>query len=305
MRRIFQGMVYVLGTYAVGAWSAFASLPEEPVSTPYGKIPLPYVEPAPDDSLGAPFGPPDSLRPPPMPRPRLPDVLPFGPGELLEFSIDYGIINAGGATMEIQEVRRIAGRSCFDIHTEARSNSVFSKVYKVWDRSQTFLDAQELLPLRYEKHQREGDYKKDLLIKFDRAKNVASYENGDQVSIHPHAQDELSAFYYLRAVPLEVGREVYVDTHTNRKNYPLKVLVHRRETITVPAGTFDCYVIEPMMREGGIFSAKGKLTVWITADEKRMPVLLRTKIVVGSISASLVKYREGERARRIGGTARS
>jgi hypothetical protein len=245
------------------------------------------------------------MRPPPIPRPRLPDVLPFGPGELLEFSIDYGIINAGGATMEVQEVRRIAGRTCFDIHTEARSNSVFSKVYKVWDRSQTFLDTQELLPWRYEKHQREGSYKKDLLIKFDRIKNVASYENGDQVAMHPHAQDELSAFYYMRAVPLEVGREVFVDTHTNRKNYPLKVVVHRRETITVPAGTFDCYVIEPVMREGGIFTAKGKLTIWITADERRMPVLLRTKIVVGSISASLVKYREGERARRIASTAGS
>jgi hypothetical protein len=59
------------------------------------------------------------------------------------------------------------------------------------------------------------------------------------------------------------------------------------------------------MREGGIFTAKGKLTIWITADERRMPVLLRTKIVVGSISASLVKYREGERARRIASTAGS
>ena len=305
MSRFLQVMILIMGISVMAVWTASGDLPENPVSTAFGKIPLPQVEPVPVDSVWGPFGPPESLRPPAAPRPRLPDVLPFGPGELLEFSIDYGIINAGGATMSIQEIRRIAGRTCFDINTEARSNSVFSKVYKVWDRSQTFLDTQELVPLRYEKHQREGTYKKDLLIKFDRVKNFASYENGDQVAIHPHAQDELSAFYYLRAVPLEVGREVYVDTHTNRKNYPLKVLVHRRETVTVPAGTFDCYVIEPVMREGGIFTAKGKLTVWITADDRRMPVLLRTKIVVGSISASLVKFREGERARRIAGTARS
>ena len=305
MKHILHEMILAMSTLAMAAVSASASLPESPVPTAFGKVPLPYVEPVPFDSVLTPFGPPDSLRPPPVPRPTFPDLLPFGPGELLEFSIDYGVINAGGATMEISEIRRIAGRSCFDIQTEARSNSVFSKVYKVWDRSETFFDTQDLVPLRYEKHQREGTYKKDLLIKFDRIKNFASYENGDQVSIHPHAQDELSAFYYLRAVPLEVGREVYVDTHTNRKNYPLKVLVHRRETITVPAGTFDCYVIEPVMREGGIFTAKGKLTVWITADEKRIPVLLRTKIVVGSISASLVKYRQGERTRRVGGTARS
>jgi hypothetical protein len=305
MKHLVRAVILSIFACAAGSPAASGSLPKNPVTTEFGEIPLPYVVPVSPDSAGEPFGPPDSLQPPPAPRLPLPAMLPFGPGELLEFSIDYGIINAGGATMEIGEVRRISGRTCFDIRTEAKSNSVFSKVYKVWDRSQTFLDAQDLLPWRYEKHQREGTYKKDMLIKFDRVRNVASYENGDEVSIHPHAQDELSAFYYLRAVPLEVGRDVYVDTHTNRKNYPLKVLVHRRETITVPAGTFDCFVIEPVMREGGIFTAKGKLTVWITADERRMPVLLRTKIVVGSISATLVKYREGERASRMAGTARS
>jgi hypothetical protein len=305
MKNWARAAILAMLVSGAGSLAASGSLPENPVSTEFGEIPLPHVVPAFPDSGDASFGPPDSLQPPPAPGLPLPNVLPFGPGELLEFSIDYGIINAGGATMEIGEVRRISGRPCFDIRTEARSNSVFSKVYKVWDRSQTFLDTQDLVPWRYEKHQREGTYKKDMLIKFDRVRHVASYENGDQVKIHPYAQDELSAFYYLRAVPLEVGRDVYVDTHTNRKNYPLKVLVHRRETITVPAGTFDCYVIEPVMREGGIFTAKGKLTVWITADEKRMPVLLRTKIVVGSISATLVKYREGERATRIAGTARS
>jgi hypothetical protein len=288
-----------LALLTAGSWPcAFADLPDSPISTPHGTIPLPKIESV-EEGAFSPFGPPDSLAPPPPARPPLPSVLPFGPGELLEFSVDYGIVNAGGATMEVAEVRRIAGRPCFDIRTEAKSNAVFSKVYKVWDRSQTFLDVQELLPWRYEKHQREGSYHKDMLIKFDRVRNVATYENGEQVRIHPHAQDELSAFYYIRTIPLEIGREILIDSHTHRKNYPLKVIVHRRESVTVPAGTFDCFVIEPVIREGGIFTAKGKLTIWITADERRIPVLLRTKILVGSISASLLKFRLGEPARRM------
>jgi hypothetical protein len=263
-------------------------------TTPWGEIPRPVV--IVEDTTASPagaFGPSAALAPPVAPRPPIPEVLPFGVGEHLDFSIDYGFINAGGATMTVRGVRRVMGRECFDIRTEARSNAFFSKFYRVWDRAQTFLDVDSILPHRFEKHQREGGYRKDVVIKFDRDDSFARYENGEEVIMHPHAQDELSAFYYLRTLPLEVGRDLFIDNHTNRKNYPLKVVVHRREEIEVEAGKFDCFAIEPVIREGGIFTAKGTLTIWVTADERRMPVKMRTKIVVGSITASLRKYRPG------------
>ncbi len=268
----------------------FPELPGDPIPTELGRIPPPAVLPR-DSTESGPFGPPETLAPPPAPRPPLPDALPFGPGESLKFSIDYGILNAGQATMEVTGKRRVSGRECLDIRTEARSNAFFSKFYKVWDRAQTFLEPTTLLPWRFEKHQREGGYKKDMLIKFDRPRAFARYENGDEVAMHPHAQDELSAFYYLRTIPLEVGREVFIDNHTNRKNYPLKVLVHGREKVEVPAGTFDCWIIEPVVREGGIFSAKGTMTIWVTTDDRRIPVKMRTKVAVGSVTVSLTDYK--------------
>jgi hypothetical protein len=276
------------------AGAAAASLPDTPVATEWGEIPLPVVEARAAESAGIPFGPPESLAPPPEPQPSLPAVLPFGPGERLDFSIDYGIINAGYAVMEVKGVRKIAGRECFDIRTVGRSNAFFSRVYKVWDRAQTFLDRETVLPQRFEKHLREGGYRKDQVIKFDRAASYARYEDGQEVVCHPWAQDELSAFYFLRTQPLAVGQDVFIDSHANHKNYPLKVIVHRRETVEVPAGEFDCWVIEPVIREGGIFTAKGKLTIWLTADERRLPVKMRTKVVVGSITASLKKVHLGK-----------
>ncbi|MFN8179459.1 MAG: DUF3108 domain-containing protein [bacterium] len=280
-----------------GAWlllaaaaGVFPTLPDRPVETPWGAIPRPVVAPRDSAQTGR-FGPPDSLAPPPPPGPPLPDVLPFGPGESLEFSIDYGILNAGHATMEVAGTRRVSGRECLDIRTEAKSNAFFSKFYKVWDRAQTFVDPSTLLPWRFEKHQREGGYRKDVLIKFDRDSCFARYDNGDEIVIPARAQDELSAFYYLRTLPLEPGRDVLIDSHADRNNYPLKVIVHGRETVEVPAGKFDCWVIEPVIREGGIFSAKGTLTIWITTDERRMPVKMRTKIVVGAVTASLSEVR--------------
>jgi len=266
--------------------------PGPPVRTEWGEIPRPIVLP---DSAGsdAPFGPPESWAPPPPDRPPLPDVLPFGEGEWLHFSIDYGIINAGGATMSVERLRLVSGVECIDIRTEAKSNGFFSKIYKVWDRAQTFLERETLLPRRFEKHLREGSYRKDLLVKFDRQENLARYEGEEGIVVHPWAQDELSAFYYVRTLDLEPGRDVFIDNHANRKNYPLKVIVHRRETVKVEAGTFDCLVIEPVIREGGIFTAKGTLTIWVTDDERRMPVKMTTKVVVGSITASLQEYRLG------------
>jgi len=284
MRRLLP--LLVLGTTA----GTFPAIPDDPVDTPFGSIPAPVVTTR-ETAGPVAFGPSDSLAPDPPARPPLPDVLPFGPGERLEFSIDYGILNAGHATMEVVGTRRIAGRDCMDIRTEAKSNAFFSKFYKVWDRAQTFLDTSTVLPWRFEKHQREGGYKKDVVIKFERGGSFAKYENGDEVMMHPHAQDELSAFYYLRTLPLAVGRDVEIDNHTNRKNYPLRVIVHGRERVEVPAGTFDCWVIEPVVREGGIFTAKGTLTIWITDDDRRVPVKMRTKIVVGAVTASLTEYR--------------
>ncbi|HMB70416.1 MAG TPA: DUF3108 domain-containing protein, partial [bacterium] len=192
--------------------TAAAALPPDlsAVTTPAGPVPLPMVIPA-DAATEpeTPFGPPESLAPPPPPRPELPETLPFGPGERLTFSIDYGIINAGWAVMEIPGTRRYVGVECLDIRTEANSNAFFSKVHKVRDRAGTFLDPGSVLPLRFEKHQREGSYKKDIIIRFDRDVVYAGYENGDRIAMSPWAQDELSAFYYLRTLPLEVGRDVF------------------------------------------------------------------------------------------------
>jgi hypothetical protein len=71
------------------------------------------------------------------------------------------------------------------------------------------------------------------------------------------------------------------------------VKVIGKEKVTVPAGTFDCFVIEPIMEAGGLFKNSGKLTIWITDDNRRIPVLMKSKIPVGSIDAVLQEFRPG------------
>jgi len=109
-----------------------------------------------------------------------------------------------------------------------------------------------------------------------------------------YVQDVLSAFYFIRTQDLKVGKSLFVDNHTDKKNYPLEVKVLRKERVKVPAGTFNCVVVEPILKASGIFKQKGSLTVWLTDDEIKMPVLMKSKVIVGSISTELTNYRLGE-----------
>jgi hypothetical protein len=219
----------------------------------------------------------------------------FGVGERLEFSVGYGVIKAGTAVMEIPEITRIDGRKCYHIVSTARSNKFFSVFFKVDDRVESFMDVYGLYSLRYDKHLREGKYTADISMIFDQANNLAIYNAGkDTFEVAAYVQDVLSAFYFVRTQELAVGRSLFVDNHTDKKNYPLEVKILRRERIKVEAGEFDCLVVEPILQTPGIFEQKGSLTVWLTDDEKKMPVLMKSKVVIGSISTELVDYRLGE-----------
>jgi hypothetical protein len=66
------------------------------------------------------------------------------------------------------------------------------------------------------------------------------------------------------------------------------VKVLKKETITVPAGTFDTVMVTPILQSEGIFSREGPVYTWLTDDEKKIPVMVKTRVAVGSVSAVLI-----------------
>jgi hypothetical protein len=219
----------------------------------------------------------------------------FGVGERFEYSVGYGMIKAGTAVMEIPEIVKFAGKKCYHIISTAQSNKFFSVFFKVNDKVESLMDVHELYSLRFDKHLREGKFKAEISMLFDQENHLAIYNNGqDTFSVPAYVQDVLSAFYLVRTRELKVGQSIFVDNHADKKNYPLEVKVLRKERIKVPAGTFDCVVVEPILRASGIFQQKGSLTVWLTDDQIKMPVLMKSKVVIGSISTELTNYKLGE-----------
>ncbi len=219
----------------------------------------------------------------------------FGLGERLVFAVRYAGVTAGTSTLSVADTTRVEGHLCYVINNVTRSTKEFSVIYKVDDRATSWFDATSYVSRRFEKHLREGDFKADQVVWFSPERNVAFYPSKNlEVSTPPCVMDVLSALYYVRMLPLVPGTEVVFDYHENRKNYPLVVKVLRRERVRVDAGSFSCVVVEPLLREPGLFKHKGRLQVWVTDDVRHMPVLMKSKIPVGSVNAVLVDFEEGE-----------
>ena len=218
----------------------------------------------------------------------------FGVGESFTFEIGYGPINAGLATLNVNDTTLVDGYPCYQITSTAHSNKFFSAFYKVRDRAESSMDMTGLFSRRFEKHLREGSYRQDRLVQFDYTKKVAICSSKGKTEIPCNIQDILSSLYYLRTKNLKVGEAYNIDNYADGKVYPLQINVYRKEIINVAAGKFECFVVEPIIRTTGIFKHEGKLLVWLSADKYKIPVLMKSKVLIGSISARLKSFRLGE-----------
>lgn len=216
----------------------------------------------------------------------------FQEGEKLTFDVKYGFVVAGVATMEIPKIKRISGRDAYHITFEVNSVPSFDWIYKVRDRYETYLDVEGLFPWRFEQHIREGSYKRDFAAFFDQRKGKAKTSEGEY-DIPLYVHDMISAFYFSRTVDytgMKVNERIHLKNFYKDKVHDLDVKYLGKETIEVPAGKFDCIVIEPLVQEGGLFKHEGNIIIWLTDDEIKMPVRVKTKVVVGAIDADLTDY---------------
>ncbi|MCA9783010.1 MAG: DUF3108 domain-containing protein [Calditrichaeota bacterium] len=220
--------------------------------------------------------------------------VPFGSGEVIQFRIGWGLIHAGTSWLRVKDTLSVRGRLCWELESEALSNDVISALYPVRDRVTSLMDVRDLTSRGLSKNLREGRYKKDRRFEIDpEAGQIRKIKAGEPVRVETlahHVQDVLSAFYWLRTRPLEVGKVEYVSTVDELKNYSLAIKVLAREKVKVKAGEFDCFKVQPVLVGDGLFKSEGEVFIWLTADERRIPVQMKSKIFIGSISAQMESY---------------
>jgi len=212
---------------------------------------------------------------------------PFNKGEKLIFSVEYGPLKAGTAIMEVSEIVDIDSITCFHIVSIEKTNSFFNKMYKIDDRYDSYVDTLNLYSVRFEKHIREGSYEKDQIVEFKQDSGKVIYSDSTEYEIKEGAKDIIASIYFARTLDLEVGNSCFINNHTDGKNYNLEIKVLKREKVETTAGEFECLVIQPVIKGGKIFASRDGLTIWLTDDIWKIPVLIRSKIMIGSIQAIL------------------
>jgi hypothetical protein len=212
--------------------------------------------------------------------------------EKLVFDLTWTGIKAGTATQEIVRENGVTR-----IISTARSAAWISVFFPVEDRIETVLDDSESagpgLPKTYRMMIHEGRTRRDKEIIFDHAKQIALYLdhlNGEKKSfnIEKDTLDTLSSFYHLRSMPLEVGKSVFVTVFDGKRLWNTEIRVLRKEKIETCLGRFNTIVVQPLMKAEGIFDKRGDMYIWLTDDARRLPVKMKTKVPVGSITATLV-----------------
>lgn len=219
----------------------------------------------------------------------------FGPGEYLEYEVGYSFIKAGTATLEVRRKVNYKGYQSLELVSTARSYPALAKLYYVEDYNYSILDASGLFPWHFQKNVHEGGYQAFKAADFDQIKHKIYTPKDTLEASSDYVQDALSSLYYVRTIPLTVGQSVFLEAFSDGKKFSLEVKVVKKERVTVPAGTFRTIVVEPLLKTAGIFEHQGKIKVWLTDDRLRLPVMMKSRVLIGSISAQLKVFKLGER----------
>jgi len=222
----------------------------------------------------------------------------FKRGEKLTFKIAFhslltGNLTAGTATLELaQENKQIGGRNTYHAIGYGRTRGIIEMFYQVEQRFESYIDEEALIPWYFSRRVRENKYTKNDNITFRHRDKIAV--SPTKVNFIPeNVQDILSAFYYARCIDItgaRPGKEFSVPFILDDSVYQSKIRFVGRETVKTRVGKFNCLKIKPMVATGYVFDDPYPVSLWITDDQNRIPILIESELSVGSVRMELTSY---------------
>lgn len=214
------------------------------------------------------------------------DAPPFAAGERLDYDVFFGALKVGTGTMEVRGTEDVRGRSAY--HTVFRITGGIP-FYRVEDTFESWFATDDFSSLLFTQDQNEGQ--KDRERRYEIFPERKTYDEltddkGEQPSV-AQPLDDGSFVYFVRTLPLDVGKTYEFDRYFKPDRNPVTIHVLRRERVTVPAGTFDAIVIQPVIKTKGIFSENGRAELWISDDEHRAILQMKSRLSFGSINMHL------------------
>jgi hypothetical protein len=219
----------------------------------------------------------------------------FGPGEQIDFTIDYLGIKMG-------EARIVVGQSegpVWPIIAQGRSGGLAS-IVDIREHFVSYWDSAARLPRGSDLRAIEIGDRHDDSARFDRDLGKATIRivrkgNRDEkvYPLDPRSQDFASALLWLRTQPLAEDGRYEIPVFTTKGTFLLLATVVGREKVETKAGVFDAWKVEVRTAFEGHFEAKRDTFIWFSADENRVPVRVSAEFAVGSMVVNLSAYRPG------------
>jgi len=214
--------------------------------------------------------------------------IPFKSGEWLKFRLHYGVLNAGFATLEIENKN-----DEFVIKGDGWTVGMFKWFFKVKDHYETHIDNSTILPNYFVRDVNEGGYKINRTIDFDRNKLTATIKDkkGDRradsiYSISKYTGDMISSFYYARqfsADTLKINDLLNFDVFMDYEVFKFSLKFLGREVLDTDFGKIKCLKFVPLVQSGRVFKEDEGVILWVSDDKNKVPIRLKSDLRVGSI----------------------
>ncbi len=226
--------------------------------------------------------------------------LTFNKGEFINLKIHYGLINAGFCTLEVKpETVKVNGRDCYHIVGKGYSNAAFDLFYKVRDRYESYFDTTALLSWKFTRYIEEGKFIAYSETHFDQLRQKARYiDRRKQTKFYEtseNIQDVLSAYYYARTVynpdDLKVGDRISLKNFIDRKTVNLEAELLAREVLKVNGVYYKTLKLKLTVEESGLITDGSKITLWISDDQNKIPIRMKSDLMIGSVKADLLTYK--------------
>ena len=214
--------------------------------------------------------------------------VPWGVGEKLEYDVKFGALRVGTGSMEVVGIESLRGREAWHTQFKIRGGTFF---YKVNDLFESWFETGTLASLKHRQDIDEGRRERERVFEIFPDRKVYTENGSEERPSVAQALDDGSFLYFIRTVPLEIGKTYEFNRYFRPDRNPVIIRVVRRETIEVPAGRFDAIVIQPEIKTKGIFSKDGRAEIWLANDSTRAMLQMKSRLSFGSLNLYLKSYR--------------
>lgn len=240
-----------------------------------------------------------------LPDSALHDPLPFQPGELLEYKVTFGMFAVAKAQIRtFSSLYKINKRDCFRVEVRGKTSGAVDWVARVDDTWGSYFDSLSLYPLMSYRNIKESNYRKNEITRFDYANSMIELKTKNQKTgkmnepklfqFPEPVYDLISGCQFLRAQSyseIATGDTLKVKGVFEDEFYEMEILYEGTEAVKTKLGFLECHRLVPIMPDNKLFDGENAITLWLSADENRIPVLIDANMFIGNASCELIGHK--------------